>query len=158
MPLPLTISCSSKSRLVLPSWFHLSGACSPRWSRTKSKRAVKRLCVCERDGSTTCGLWRLGRILLANGIRRTEMHHQSKFIQIGWCVVKTGLQWFHDYSIWLQLTIWSAKLRSAFYPYVRTYGPQILVCVLPADGPQIRTSAFYTLPNSQPNVQTEQRT
>ena len=23
MPLPLTISCSSKSRLVLPSWFYL---------------------------------------------------------------------------------------------------------------------------------------
>jgi len=30
MPLPLTISCSSKSRLVLPSWFYLSGAGSPR--------------------------------------------------------------------------------------------------------------------------------
>ena len=29
MPLPLTISCSSKSRLVLPSWFHLSGTGSP---------------------------------------------------------------------------------------------------------------------------------
>jgi len=29
MPLPLTISCSSKSRLVLPSWFYLSGAGSP---------------------------------------------------------------------------------------------------------------------------------
>ena len=26
MPLLLTISCSSKSRLVLPSWFYLSGA------------------------------------------------------------------------------------------------------------------------------------
>jgi len=26
MPLPLTISCSSKSRLVLPSWFYLSDA------------------------------------------------------------------------------------------------------------------------------------
>ena len=26
MPLPLTISCSSKSGLVLPSWFYLSGA------------------------------------------------------------------------------------------------------------------------------------
>jgi len=26
MPLPLTISCSSKSRLVLPSWFYLSGS------------------------------------------------------------------------------------------------------------------------------------
>jgi len=26
MPLPLTVSCSSKSRLVLPSWFYLSGA------------------------------------------------------------------------------------------------------------------------------------
>jgi len=25
MPLPLTISCSSKSRLVLPSWFYISG-------------------------------------------------------------------------------------------------------------------------------------
>jgi len=24
MPLPLTVSCSSKSRLVLPSWFYLS--------------------------------------------------------------------------------------------------------------------------------------
>jgi len=30
MPLPLTISCSSKSTLVLPSWFYLSGASSPR--------------------------------------------------------------------------------------------------------------------------------
>jgi len=29
MPLPLTISCSSKSRLVLPSWFYLSGDSSP---------------------------------------------------------------------------------------------------------------------------------
>jgi len=29
MPLPLTISCSSKSRLVLPPWFYLSGAGSP---------------------------------------------------------------------------------------------------------------------------------
>jgi len=38
-------SCSSKFRLVLPSWFYLSGADSPRWSR--SKRAVKRfVCVC----------------------------------------------------------------------------------------------------------------
>jgi len=30
MPLPLTISCSSKSRLVLPSWYYLPGASSPR--------------------------------------------------------------------------------------------------------------------------------
>jgi len=29
MPLPLTISGSSKSRLVLPSWFYLSGAGFP---------------------------------------------------------------------------------------------------------------------------------
>jgi len=29
MPLPLTVSCSSKSRLVLPSWFYLSGAGLP---------------------------------------------------------------------------------------------------------------------------------
>ena len=29
MPLPLTISCSSKSRLVLPWWFYLSGGSSP---------------------------------------------------------------------------------------------------------------------------------
>ena len=30
MPLPLTISCSSKSRLVLPCWFYLFGAGSAR--------------------------------------------------------------------------------------------------------------------------------
>jgi len=29
MPLPLIMSCSSKSRLVLASWFYLSGAGSP---------------------------------------------------------------------------------------------------------------------------------
>jgi len=29
MPLPHTISCSSKSRLVLPSWWYLSGVGSP---------------------------------------------------------------------------------------------------------------------------------
>jgi len=29
MPLLLTISCCSKSRLVLPSWFYLSGSGSP---------------------------------------------------------------------------------------------------------------------------------
>jgi len=29
MPLPLTISCSSKSRLVLPEWFCFSGASLP---------------------------------------------------------------------------------------------------------------------------------
>jgi len=46
MPLPLTISCSSKSRLVFPSWFYLSGTLSPGHSQTKSTRAVKRLCVC----------------------------------------------------------------------------------------------------------------
>jgi len=46
MPLPLTISCSSKSRLVLRSWFYLSGASLTGWSWTESKSAVKRLCVC----------------------------------------------------------------------------------------------------------------
>jgi len=29
MPLPLTISWSIKSKLILPSWFYLSGAGSP---------------------------------------------------------------------------------------------------------------------------------
>ena len=48
MPLPLTISCSSKSILVLTFlvYFYLSGTCSPGWSRTYSRRAVKWLCVC----------------------------------------------------------------------------------------------------------------
>jgi len=36
------------------------------------------------------------------------------FVQIGQCVVE--IKWFHDFSIWLQLTIWSSELRSAFYP------------------------------------------
>jgi len=46
MPLSLNISCFSKSRLVLPSWFYVSGVDLPGWSRTKSKRAVKQLCMC----------------------------------------------------------------------------------------------------------------
>jgi len=29
IPLPLTVSCSSKSRLVLRAWFYLSGTGSP---------------------------------------------------------------------------------------------------------------------------------
>jgi len=39
MPLPLTISCSSKSRLVLPEWFCFSGAGLP--SFFSGKKAVK---------------------------------------------------------------------------------------------------------------------
>jgi len=35
MPLPLTISCFSKSRLVLPEWFCFSGAGLPRLSWKK---------------------------------------------------------------------------------------------------------------------------
>ena len=35
MPLPLTISCSSKSRLVLPEWFCFSGTGLPRLSWKK---------------------------------------------------------------------------------------------------------------------------
>jgi len=66
MSLPLTISCSSKSRLVLPSSFHLSGA---RYSRTKSKTVAKRLCVCVcvvrwyslfgTDGNSNTDIWSL---------------------------------------------------------------------------------------------------
>jgi len=29
MPLPLTVYCFSKSRLILPSWLYLSGTFSP---------------------------------------------------------------------------------------------------------------------------------
>ena len=39
MPLPLTVSCFSKSRLVLPFWYWLTPGSS-------GKRAVKRACVC----------------------------------------------------------------------------------------------------------------
>jgi len=46
IPLPLTLSCSSKSRLVLTFLVLPFGTCSPGWSRTNSRRAVKRLCVC----------------------------------------------------------------------------------------------------------------
>jgi len=45
MPQPLTISCSSKSRLVL-TFLYLSGTCWPGWTQTYYRPAVKRLCVC----------------------------------------------------------------------------------------------------------------
>jgi len=53
MPLSLTISCSSKSRLVLPFWFYLFGIGSPRQSQTKSKRALKGLCMCVNPVTST---------------------------------------------------------------------------------------------------------
>jgi len=37
MPLPPTVSCSSKSRLVLPEWFCFSGAGLPRLSWKKGR-------------------------------------------------------------------------------------------------------------------------
>jgi len=43
MPLPITFSCSNKSRLVLPSWSYLSGTGSPGSpgsSRTKSREPL----------------------------------------------------------------------------------------------------------------------
>jgi len=44
--LPLTVCCSSKSRLAITFLVLPSGTCSPGWSRTYYRRAVKRLCVC----------------------------------------------------------------------------------------------------------------
>jgi len=37
MSLPLIVSCSSKSRLVLPEWFYLSGAGLPSLSWRKGR-------------------------------------------------------------------------------------------------------------------------
>jgi len=45
MPLPLTVSCSSKSSLVLPSWFYLSGA-SYLGSPGQNPRGPLNGCVC----------------------------------------------------------------------------------------------------------------
>jgi len=48
MPLPLTISCSSKSGLVLPEWFCFSGAGLPRLSgkRPLNKRSSSSSSLC----------------------------------------------------------------------------------------------------------------
>jgi len=46
MLLQLSISCSSKSRLVIPSWFYISGASLPGYSWTKSEGHKKIACVC----------------------------------------------------------------------------------------------------------------
>ena len=51
--LPLTISCFSKSRLVLPSWFYLSGASSPGCLPDKIQESCKMVvCVCVTSLST----------------------------------------------------------------------------------------------------------
>ena len=42
MPLPLTVSCSSKSRLALPEWFCFSGAGLPRFSDCPEKSALNK--------------------------------------------------------------------------------------------------------------------
>jgi len=46
MPLPLTISYSSKSRLVLPFWWYLSGASSPGYTHTHNHFTALCVCVC----------------------------------------------------------------------------------------------------------------
>jgi len=54
VPLPLTVSFSSKSRLVLPSWFYLPGAGSPMQSWTKSKgRCVTQKSLLEHHSKVT---------------------------------------------------------------------------------------------------------
>ena len=59
MPLPLTISCSSKSRLVLPSWFLPFWYRLTRVVRTKSRRAVKPLCMCVSVRACVCATAKL---------------------------------------------------------------------------------------------------
>jgi len=44
MPLPLTISCSSKSRLVLPFWFRLTRVVSDKIQ--EGHKAIVCVCVC----------------------------------------------------------------------------------------------------------------
>jgi len=50
-----------------PSWFYLSGTCSPGWTWTNSKRAVKRLCVCVCVLKAVC---RQGSLALAGSLSR----------------------------------------------------------------------------------------
>jgi len=52
MPLPLTISCSSKSRLVLPEWFCFSGAGLPGLSWKKGRQTNMVVVVIHADGFT----------------------------------------------------------------------------------------------------------
>jgi len=63
------------------------------------------------------------------------MHHNSKFCPNR--SMRCGNIVISQFSISLQLTIWSAELWSAFYLHVRTYGPQISVRILLVDGPQV---------------------
>jgi len=97
MPLPLTISCSSKSRLVLPSWFYLSGVISPRQSWTKSKSAVKQLCVC-----VCVRVFHSGSIVL-NDVPLTLL--STTFMLRA--IFQTDLDWPHcslsTYSLWAPL-------------------------------------------------------
>jgi len=54
MPLPLTVSCSSKSRLVLPSWFYLSSTGSLGVVLEKIQEGRKTVvCVCAYTGTVT---------------------------------------------------------------------------------------------------------
>jgi len=67
MPLPLIISCSSKSRLVLPSWFYLSGAGSPvrrvvpdKIQEGRKMVVCMRVCVCVCVWYITLADWQPG--------------------------------------------------------------------------------------------------
>jgi len=58
MPLPLTVSCSSKSRLVLPEWFCFSGAGLPTTQVVLAKRPLNE---CSSSSSTRVSRYQKGK-------------------------------------------------------------------------------------------------
>jgi len=92
MPLPLTVSCSSKSRLVLPSWFYFSGTGWPGWSRTQSRGHSL-------TNQDSCPTRRTAARPIPEG-RRSFVYSQCKLF----------FWWFHSFSIIIsieQLSVYS---------------------------------------------------
>jgi len=82
MSLPLTISCSSKSRLVLPLWLYISRASSPR----KSKRAV---CVCVL--APNIGVLRKFDPLIGEQCQQNSKRHTFAWVCINLAIVYKNL-------------------------------------------------------------------
>jgi len=105
MPLPLTISCSSKSRLVLPSWFLPFWYLLTRAVRDKFQKSSKMIVCRVREPLTLSGP--------CNSFNCSDHSKKTEHWLIDWW--KKG-----------ELTMWSAAVHNQWAPMMLTAHPEIL--------------------------------
>jgi len=102
MPLPLTISCSDKSRLALPFWYQLTRVVT---DKGVSFIVLTSTCACCQDGEESVASWELrveGRLMEEVTSTLVNVLHSCMFLtvnQFPQLSNSVAFQWYID--IWL---------------------------------------------------------